>query len=134
MFDTLREKGFQIRFESHAEAILTIDFPEVATDLEAVLAPTSIPIQEIIQSGGGETKGTQRLRRSLSERSWRKHIFKVVRTIDGVPRESISHEIDHVARYKNGVIALRSNGIIKTRSSIAIWKTSNACTPMERYR
>ena len=65
MFETLRERGFQIEFVSHAEAILRFDFPDVARDLESVLANSSIPIEEIIRSGGGETKATQRLRRAL---------------------------------------------------------------------
>jgi restriction endonuclease BglII len=106
MFDGLRANGFQIEFRSHAEAILSVDFPEVATQLESVLVASTIPIQEIIGSGGGETKGTQRLRRALYDRAWRKHKFEVQRTIDGVARESVSHEVDHVARFAAGVIAL----------------------------
>lgn len=62
MFDSLRAAGFQIEFHSHAEAILGVDFPEVAEQLEAILLGATIPIEEIIGSGGGETKGTQRLR------------------------------------------------------------------------
>ena len=64
------------------------------------------PIEEIIGSGGGETKGTQRLRRALHDHGWRKHKFEVQRTIDGVERESISHEVDHIARFPAGVVAL----------------------------
>lgn len=106
MFENLREKGFQIEFVSHAEAILRFDFPDVARDLESVLANVSIPIEEIIRSGGGETKATQRLRRAFVEKGWSKHKFEIVRTIDGVRREAISHEIDHMAKYAKGVIAL----------------------------
>ena len=57
-------------------------------------------------SGGGETKGTQRLRRALHDHGWRKHKFEVQRTIDGVARESISHEVDHIAGFEAGVVAL----------------------------
>jgi hypothetical protein len=32
MLDRLREQGFDIAFEAHAEAILSVDFPEVAAD------------------------------------------------------------------------------------------------------
>ena len=106
MFERLHDKGFQLQFVSHAEAILKFDFPEVPTELENILVSTAIPINEIIQSGGGESKATQRLRRSLSERGWRKHNFEIVRTIDGIARKSTSHEIDHVAKLKNGVVAL----------------------------
>lgn len=106
MFDLLRDKGFQVEFHSHAEAILSVDFPEVATQLEGILLQSTIPIEEIVGSGGGETKGTQRLRRALHDHGWRKHKFEIQRTIDGVARESISHEVDHIARFAAGVVAL----------------------------
>lgn len=106
MFEGLRKRGFQIEFRSHAEAILSIDFPEVAEQLESVLVSSTIPIEEIIGSGGGETKGTQRLRRTLAAHNWRKHNFVVQRIIDGVEREAQSHEIDHVKTFQAGTIAL----------------------------
>jgi hypothetical protein len=106
MFDALRDAGFQVEFHSHAAAILGVDFPEVADQLQSILLGSAIPIEEIVGSGGGETKGTQRLRRSLHDHGWRKHNFQVQRTIDGVARESISHEVDHIARFDAGVVAL----------------------------
>jgi hypothetical protein len=106
MLDSLLSAGFQIEFHSHAEAILSVDFPEVADQLESILLNATIPIEEIIGSGGGETKGTQRLRRALHEHGWRKHKFEVQRTIDGIARESISHEVDHIARFAAGIVAL----------------------------
>ena len=106
MFDRLREKGFEIAFRSHAEAILSVDFPEVAAQLETVLLNSTIPIEEIIGSGGGETKGTQRLRDALAAHGWRKHNFVVKRTIDGVDTEASAHEIDHVQALAAGTIAL----------------------------
>lgn len=106
MFERLKERGFDVEFRSHAEAILKIDFPEVAEQLEGVLQSSTIPIEEIIGSGGGETKGTQRLRRALAAHDWRKHNFIVQRIIDGVQREAQSHEIDHVRAFAAGTIAL----------------------------
>lgn len=106
MFETLSANGFQVEFHSHAEAILKIDFPEVADQLEKILLKSTVPIEEIIGSGGGEAKGTQRLRHALHDDGWRKHEFEIQRTIDGVARESISHEVDHIARFKKGVVAL----------------------------
>ncbi|MDD1527362.1 restriction endonuclease [Bradyrhizobium sp. WBOS7] len=106
MFDRLRRRGFEVEFRSHAEAILSVDFPEVAEQLEEVLEASTIPIEEIIGSGGGETKGTQRLRRALAAHDWRKHNFVVQRIIDGVEREAQSHEIDHVRTFAAGTIAL----------------------------
>lgn len=106
MFKRLVEKGFQIKFQSHAQAILSVDFPEVASELEGALLRSTIPIEEIIGSGGGEAKGTQRLRNALAANGWKKHSFKVQRIIDGVERETQSHEVDHVRVFDSGTVAL----------------------------
>jgi hypothetical protein len=96
MFEALRNKGYQIEFVSHALAILEIDFPEAAAELENALLDQSVPIEEIIGSGGGETKGTQRLRNGLTTKKWLKETFTIKKTINDEPRESISHKVDHV--------------------------------------
>jgi len=106
MFEKLLARGFELDFRSHAKAILTFDFPEVATELEEVLLASAIPIEEIIGSGGGETKGTQRLRNALKARGWKKHNFIVQRVIDGTPREAQSHEVDHIRAFESGTVAL----------------------------
>lgn len=106
MFEKLIAKGFQVDFRSHAKAIVSGDFPEVAGQIEDVLLASSIPIEEIIGSGGGESKGTQRLRNALKQRGWKKHNFKVQRIIDGVEREAQSHEVDHVLTFASGTVAL----------------------------
>ena len=105
--EPLEKKGFDILFLSHAKSILEGEFPEALKEIGAVLASIELPITEIIGSGGGETKFTQRLRKALAARDWKKHVFEIGKTIDGVPRESTSHEVDHVKRYDGtGVIAL----------------------------
>ena len=98
-FETLEAKGFDISFQAHARSILYGEFPHALDEIGAVLNAIELPITEIIGSGGGETKFTQRLRKSLSALGWKKHIFEIGKTIDGVPRESTSHEVDHVKRY-----------------------------------
>ena len=102
MFESLTALGFQVAFTSHAAAILGVDFPTAAVDLENALLAATIPIEEIIASGGGEAKGTQRLRRALAALGWRKAIFTVQKVINGIPKESQSHEIDHVKEFANG--------------------------------
>jgi hypothetical protein len=110
MLDKLKNKGFEILFESHAAAILERDFPAALSEIEAVLLDFEIPITEIIGSGGGETKGTQRLRRSLNDQQWRKVNFEIKKTIKfsevgtetepiRLERESTSHEVDHVKAF-----------------------------------
>lgn len=102
MFDSLRARGFQIEFTAHAEAILSVDFPSAANELEQALLGATIPIEEIIAGGGGEAKGTQRLRRALAALGWNKTIFTIQKFINGTPKESQSHEIDHVKAFENG--------------------------------
>jgi Restriction endonuclease BglII len=110
MLDQLREKGFEVLFESHATAILEKDFPSALGEIEAALLNFEIPITEIIGSGGGETKGTQRLRRALNALGWRKVNFEIKKSIrfseaDSTAepmhfeRESTTHEIDHVKAF-----------------------------------
>ena len=73
----LIKRGFEVEFHSHAKAILTVDFPQALVELEEVLLGLTIPIEEIVGSGGGETKGTQRLRRGLAARQWVKTKFEI---------------------------------------------------------
>ena len=104
---SLRDKGFDVLFLSHARSILEGEFPEALIEIERVLSAIELPISEIIGSGGGETQFTQRLRRALATLNWKKHIFEIGKTINGVPRESTSHEVDHVKRYVDaGVVAM----------------------------
>ena len=99
MFDALCAAGFQVDFHSHAHAILAGDFPSVEQELEEVLLGATIPIEEIIAGGGGEAKGTQRLRRGLQAKDWNTVTFVVEKRINDVPREAISHKMDHVKSF-----------------------------------
>jgi hypothetical protein len=105
-FEALRGKGFQIEFYSHARAILLSDFAVPMKELVDVLGNVTVPIEEIVASGGGEAKGTQRLRRALFDKGWRKGRFTIVKKINEVEKESITHEVDHVRSADNGTLAL----------------------------
>jgi hypothetical protein len=102
MFESLKERGFQVEFLSHAEAILGVDFKPAVAELESALLGATIPIEEIIAGGGGESKGTQRLRKALTALAWPKFTFTIEKRINGEPRESVSHEIDHVRTFATG--------------------------------
>jgi len=104
----LDAKGFQIVFLLHARAILSVDFPDVLSELCSVLNELTIPIEEIIAGGGGESKGTQRLRRALAVHGWEVVEFKIQKIINGIERESISHKMDHVKTFDNGTIAVET--------------------------
>ncbi len=107
MLERLRtERGFQIKYSGHASSILAGDFAGVSRELADILETALVPVEEIIAGGGGEAKGTQRLRRALSGAGWPKAIFKVQRTIAMGESESAlemvdlqepqSHIVDHV--------------------------------------
>lgn len=102
MFDDLVSKGFEVRALHHAEAILAHDIPEAVDEIQRCLLEMRIPVEELVAGGGGEAKGTQRLRRSLTDMGWPKHVFEVTKSVDGVATESISHEIDHVKKFSSG--------------------------------
>lgn len=106
MFDRIKERGFEVVALHHAEAILLHDMPAAINDIEDVLLEAAIPAIELVRGGGGEGEFTQRLRRRLAEKGWGKHNFEVKKVIDGVEKESTSHEIDHVKAFEAGVFAL----------------------------
>jgi hypothetical protein len=106
MLEELSARGFECSFVSHADAILERDFPGAVEDISAVLTGFDVPITEIVASGGGETKGTQRMRKSFALAGWRKKNYEIRKIINDVERESISHEVDHVKSFPKGEIAL----------------------------
>jgi len=106
VLDKLSKRHFEIRCESHAAAILEGDFPVALEELETALQSLTVPIGEIIGSGGGETKGTQRMRHAFNEVGWHKFIFEIRKIINGVEREAISHEVDHVKDFGGHKLAL----------------------------
>jgi hypothetical protein len=105
MLERLQGAGFELLFTNHAEAIIQHDFPELIGEIEEALLGIRLPMTEIIGGGGGEAKMTQRLRRGLADKKWVKHNFQLTKTVDGVPKESVSHEIDHVRRAASGTFA-----------------------------
>jgi len=92
----LARQGFDVQYLSHARAILTGEFAPQLEELAGVLAGLSLPITEIIGSGGGETRFTQRMRNALAQMQAQKHNFVVAKIVDGVEKEATSHEVDHV--------------------------------------
>lgn len=92
----LKKQGFDVEYLSHAKAILIGEFAPQLDELAGVLGALSLPITEIIGSGGGETRFTQRTRNALAGLGWKKHNFVISKVIDGVEKEATSHEVDHV--------------------------------------
>ncbi|MEO8351625.1 MAG: BglII/BstYI family type II restriction endonuclease [Chthoniobacteraceae bacterium] len=106
MFETIKSRGFEVLTLHHAEAILQHDMPDAIGELESIMEAIRIPISELVHGGGGEGRGTQRLRRALAELGLKKHRFEIKKIVDGVEKESISHEIDHVKVFGGWTFAL----------------------------
>ncbi|WP_417481329.1 BglII/BstYI family type II restriction endonuclease [Maricaulis sp.] len=121
MLDKLRKIGFDVGCYHHADALLSGAFPGAVEEIEDTLAAFRLPMSSLIGSGGGETEGTQRLRRELSGRGWVKRTIQVEKTVvtfegtagkrsytelDRATVASLSHEIDHVKSFEAGTILL----------------------------
>ena len=105
-FSRLREAGFDYDATFHADAILHQKFGEAVTEIEECVLSVVIPIGEIIRGGGGETPGTQRLRKCFAGLGWSKETFRVEKVINERTTSAMTHEIDHVKQFENGAIAL----------------------------
>lgn len=106
MLERLSRKGFNLDARSHASSIMVMDFPEALEEVEGILDAFDLRLEELAEGGGGESSITQRLRRQLTGAGWEKGTFTIVKTINDVEAESISHEIDHVKEFENGTLAL----------------------------
>lgn len=106
LLERIQKRGFQVECASHAEAILTVDFPQALSEIEQVLAALKIPIGEIVMGGGGESQATQRLRRDFERLGWGKRNFEIKKLINGEERQSVSHAVDHVRDIGGASIAL----------------------------
>jgi hypothetical protein len=106
MFHALRAAGFDVETRNHATAILAGDFSAETAALVTALLSFRLSSKEIIQSGGGHAESTMRLRDALKAAGWLKHTFVVRTSVDGVEREAISHEVDHIHRAPSGTLAL----------------------------
>lgn len=69
-----------------------MDFADAITEIEQALESFTIPIEEIVGSAGGETKGTQRLRRALGRLGWPKTVVTLERFAATGARLKISSE------------------------------------------
>lgn len=106
LFPQLRHSGFDLQWTYHADAILRVDFPDAVDELDSIISPTKIPLSEMVGSGGGEAKVTQRMRRALSDEGWQKAEIPVEKRINHKVTYSTSHEVDHVKAFDAGTIAL----------------------------
>ncbi len=102
----LTDLGFDVQAQNHVEAVLVEDFPEPLRELCDVLADFRISDVELIHGGGGESRPTQRLRRSFDDYGWHKRNIEISKIVDGEHRAGTTHEIDHVRQTDKGSVAL----------------------------
>ncbi|MBK7495211.1 MAG: restriction endonuclease [Candidatus Omnitrophica bacterium] len=106
MFEKLKKKGFEILALHHAEAILKHDMMDAVYEIEDVLLEAKIPVEELVRGGGGEGEFTQRLRKSFADKhGWKSTVLRSKKSWME-EKESISHEIDHVKKFKTGTFVL----------------------------
>ncbi len=107
MFEELKSKGFQVLALHHAEAILAVDMPEAAEDIQRVCLDITLPIIEMVKGGGGEADITQRIRNTFHQKhGWKKHNYEIKKVIDGIEKEAITHEVDHIKIFDKGTVAI----------------------------
>lgn len=102
----LRSAGFDIRVLNHAKAVLERDFPQPLAEFCDTMLNFTIPVEEIVRRGGGETPFTQRLRKAFEDHGWPKREITIGKIVDGEERESTTHIIDHVRTTDAGSVAL----------------------------
>ena len=102
----LTDAGFDARTTNHAGAILSRDFSDELSVLVNILLNTRIECAEMLEGGGNEAPPTRQLRRVLSDAGWGKRVVKVTKAVDGIPKSSMTHEIDHVRDCRQGTLAL----------------------------
>ncbi len=104
--DTLADAGFDLETTNHADAILSRAFRAEFDALCEVLLSMEIKCTEMMKGGGNEAPPTRRLRQLLNNAGWRKRNIEVTKSVDGTPRSSTTHEIDHVRDCDRGTLAL----------------------------
>ncbi len=97
----LVQAGFDTDVRNHARAILEQDFREPLAEFCGALLSAEVGAVELIRGGGGEAGLSQRLRRDLTERGWRKRRIRKIVDDD----ERSTHEIDHVRETERGAVA-----------------------------
>lgn len=102
----LASAGFDLHALNHAEAVFERDFPTPMGELSDILLSITIPVEELVRGGGGESPMTQRLRNAFTERGWPKRNINIRKFVDDAERTSTTHTIDHVRFTNVGSIAL----------------------------
>ncbi len=107
---------YEVHEWKHAAAILAQDFPEELDDILAILRGFRIKHADIVVGGGGKSPVAKSMDAAFVAKGWNKKRWETAIHLDGVPRESPTHEVDSV----KGRVALSLSGATRTRSTTEI--------------
>lgn len=91
---------YQTKDYRHALAILIHEFKEEFFELVTILTNFRVHKQDVVVGGGGLSPVSQYFASAFKERGWEKKTFISKQEVDGVVRETTTHEVDC---YKNGI-------------------------------
>src|ERR1043166_271107 len=89
-------KAYDFHDHQHAIAVLTVDFPELLSEICDVLLAFRISIDQIKKAGGNESEIPKALSRLLCPLGWKEQELHVELKVDNQSRVSDSHNIDYV--------------------------------------
>ncbi len=98
--------GYEIYFTRFANSIFSEIFQDAKEELTDILNNFHIKRELIIAGGGGKSKITQTLEKSLYDHDWNKKNVTDEHFVDGEKIVSESHEIDHYKTFENGSVGL----------------------------
>jgi hypothetical protein len=71
ILEPVRANGFQFEFHAYARAILLTVLAGPMQELVHVLQGVTVPIEEILASGGGRSQGDPKIAQGADEEGWR---------------------------------------------------------------
>lgn len=89
-------KVYEFHDHQHAIAILTLDFPDLLSEICDVLLAFRISIDFIKKAGGNESEIPKALSQQLRPLGWKEEKLDVEITAGGKTRKSDTHKIDYV--------------------------------------
>ncbi len=88
--------AYEFHDHQHAIAILTLDFPELLTEICDVLLAFRISIEHIKKAGGNESQIPKTLSEHLRPLGWEERKLSAQHVVDGESVSSDTHKIDYI--------------------------------------
>ena len=88
--------GYEFKELRYAGLVIDTDYQEVVDEVRDILDAFTIRRTDVLAGGGGKTVMVKWLEGRFNEFGWHKRNFDVNISVDGIARQSLTHEIDHV--------------------------------------